>query len=290
MGTERRRVASNLWQAELSEAELADRAATLEALADDPFLRDVALRSIEAMEIRAGDQVLDVGCGSGALLPAFATLVGPTGSVVGLDYAAGMLERARERVNAAALGDRVQLAKGDAVALPFAAASFDAVHIERVLMHLEDPDAAIRELLRVTRPGGVIVAAEPDSDGVRVDHPSDAEGLALVQARDALQFRNASIGLELNRRFALAGIVERRIVPLTAFYDSYDDGMRDGDRIAARELVAEGLLTDARAEAVIEGLIEAERDGVFTWLGTMVIAIGRAPHRLEEVPQRPSEA
>jgi SAM-dependent methyltransferase len=277
MDEDRLHVASDLWQAELGLDEQARLSATLENLADDPFLRDVAARSIEAMEIQPGSQVLDVGCGTGVLLPALAALVGPEGRVVGVDHAVTMLDRARERVDASGFGGVVELVHGDAAALPLPDATFDAVHVERVLMHLDDPDSAIREMRRVARPGARIVAAEPDSGAVRVDHPLDPEGFALISLRDLQQFRQGSIGLELNRRFAAAGIVDRTIVPLTAFIGDYDEVMADGDRIAARELVAEGVLTAERAAAALEYLHEASARGEFSWLGVMVIAIGRAP-------------
>jgi SAM-dependent methyltransferase len=252
-------------------------AATLQDLADDPFLREVAARSLELMELGAGAHVLDVGCGSGVFLPAMSLLVGRSGRVVGLDYATGLLQVARERLVGAQLEDSVELVLGDAAALPFPDATFDAVHVERVLMHLPDPDRAIREMRRVTRPGGRVVAVEPDTAGVRVDHPSDADAYAMIAGRDFAQIRNAAIGLELNRRFARAGLIDRTIVPLTSFETTYDEVMAEGDRIAARALVAEGALTEERAQAAIHALTEASDRGEFSWLGTMVIAVGRAP-------------
>jgi SAM-dependent methyltransferase len=278
---DRRRVASKIWHADLSDEDRDQAAATLQDLADDPFLREVAARSLQLMELGTGAHVLDVGCGSGVLLPAMSSLVGRSGRVVGLDYAPAMLQLASERLMAGGLADSVELVLGNADALPFPDATFDAVHVERVLMHLEDPDAAIREMRRVARPGGRIVAAEPDSGGVRVDHPLDPEGFALISLRDLQQFRQGSIGLELNRRFAEAGIVDRTIVPLTAFVGDYDEVMADGDRIAAKELVAEGVLAPERAAAALKYLHEASARGEFSWLGTMVIAIGRAPGTAE---------
>jgi len=274
---DRRRVASEVWQPSPDDEARRQMIATLDELAGDPFLQRVAARSLELLHVGPGMRVLDVGCGPGALLPALAQLVGAEGRVVGLDYAAPLLETARERVEAAGVGERVELVAGDAHRLPFADASFDAVHVERVLMHLEDPDAAIREMRRVTRPGGWVVAAEPDSGGVRIDHATDPEGMALISDRDLQQFRNGAIGLELYRRFARAGLVERLAEPMATFMTDYEDVGADGDRIAAAELVAEGAISRERADAVLAELHEATARGEFAWIGIMVVAAGRVP-------------
>ena len=277
MSEDRRRVASEVWQPSPDDDARRQMIATLDELAGDPFLKQVAARSLELLRLQPGMRVLDVGCGPGALLPALAQLVGAEGRVVGLDYAAPLLETARERVEAAGVGERVELVAGDAHRLPFADASFDAVHVERVLMHLEDPDAAIREMRRVTRPGGWVVAAEPDSGGVRIDHATDPEGMALISDRDLQQFRNGAIGLELYRRFARAGLVERLAEPMATFMTDYEDVGADGDRIAAAELVAEGAISRERADAVLAELHEATARGEFAWIGIMVVAAGRVP-------------
>ena len=277
VGKDRNRVASSVWQPAPDDEARRRMVETLDDLAEDPFLRRVAARSLELLHLGPGMRVLDVGCGPGALLSPLAQLVGPDGTVVGFDYAAPLLVTARERVDAAGVGERVELIVGDAHRLPFDDASFDAVHVERVLMHLEDPDAAIREMRRVTRPDGWVVAAEPDSGGVRVDHPTDPEGMRIVSDRDLRSFRNGAIGLELNRRFARAGLVDRTIEPMAAFMTSYEDVGAEGDREAAAELVAEGVLSRERADALLATLDELDAAGEFSWIGVMVVAAGRAP-------------
>jgi SAM-dependent methyltransferase len=270
-------IGSGVWQADLSEAERARLEEILERLGGDPLLRRVALRSVELMALAPGSRVLDVGCGTGVLLPALAQAVGRQGSVAGLDYSADLLRTARERVETEGIADIVTLTEGDATKLPFDDASFDAAHTDRVLMHLDDADAAIREMRRVVRPGGWVVAAEPDSLGVRIDHPADPEAMALIADRDLRSFRNPNMGLELNRRFARSGLVDRRIEPMIDFDPSYDPIAAAGDRSAAEALVAEGRISAERAEAAIRYLEQAAARGEYAWLGTMVVAAGRVP-------------
>ena len=163
----------------------------------------------------------------------------------------------------------------DAATLPFPDASFDAAHCERVLMHLAEPRAPLRELRRVLRPGGRVVVAEPDAAGTRMDHPEDPEAMAMIAARDLAGFRQPSIGLELNRHLARAGFGERRVEVLTEFDPTYHPLVAASDRRAAAALVAEGRLTAERAEAAIRYLEAASARGEYAWVGSFMVALGR---------------
>jgi len=270
-------MASNLWSSTLSAEEREHLAGLLEAQNLDPFLRSVARRSLELLRIGPGARVIDVGCGTGVLLPALAELVGSTGKVVGLDYAPDLLVKARDRVREAGFEDVVELVNGDAAHLDFESGSFDAAHVERVLIHLPDADAAIREMGRVVRPGGWVVAAEPDNAGVRIDHASDPEGMALLLTFEMGHLKNPSMGLELNRRFAIAGLRDREIIAMTDFDDAYDEAAAANDRETAATAAAQGILTPERGEAIVLSLLGAAARGEYAWLGTMVIAAGRVP-------------
>lgn len=268
-------MASNLWGSSLSEAEREHLARLLEAQTMDPFLRVVARRSLELLRIGPGARVLDVGCGTGVLLPALAELVGSGGKVVGLDYSPELLVKARERVREAGCEAVVELVEGNAVDLPFEGGAFDAAHVERVLIHVPDADAAIREMRRVVRPGGWVVAAEPDN--FRVDQPNDPEGMALLTAFEMSQMKNPAMGLELNRRFAIAGLEDREIIPMIDFDGTYDEDAAAIDREMAASAAAQGILTAERGEAVVSYLLQAAARGEYSWLGTMVIAAGQVP-------------
>jgi demethylmenaquinone methyltransferase / 2-methoxy-6-polyprenyl-1,4-benzoquinol methylase len=102
-----------------------------------------------------GARVLDVATGTGMVAAELLARVQCT--VVGLDQSAEMLSAARARF----AGDpRVELIEGEAEALPFADASFDALTFTYLLRYVEDPPATIRELARVVRPGGRIASLE----------------------------------------------------------------------------------------------------------------------------------
>ncbi|KAF9631890.1 S-adenosyl-L-methionine-dependent methyltransferase [Lasiodiplodia theobromae] len=121
--------------------------------------------------LRRGMRVLDVGCGPGTITTDLATIVaGPSspssssndsrdGHVIGIDYSVSVLAVARahtERMGVSS--DAVSFQQADAYALPFADGAFDVVHANQVVQHVADPVRAVREMRRVARPDGGIVA------------------------------------------------------------------------------------------------------------------------------------
>jgi SAM-dependent methyltransferase len=120
----------------------------------------VAEHLVDTADLHAGSRVLDVATGSGNAAIAAARL---GCKVVGVDYVPELLERGRQR--AAAEGLDLELLEGDAEALPFPDASFDAVTSVFGSMFAPDHAQAAAELLRVVRPGGTIALASwtPDS-------------------------------------------------------------------------------------------------------------------------------
>jgi SAM-dependent methyltransferase len=113
---------------------------------------------IARADLRPGQRVLDLGIGTGAVAERAAPLVRPGGEVLGVDISPAMLDQARARLAASGLGD-VVLREGRAEALPAPDGHFDAVLASLSLMYAIDRSAAAREIARVLRPGGRLVAA-----------------------------------------------------------------------------------------------------------------------------------
>jgi len=107
---------------------------------------------------KAGDRVVDCATGTGDLALAFKRAVGPQGRVVGTDFNAGMLTTAPEKARQKGLEVEFQVA--DALALPFADASFDIASIAFGIRNVDDPARCLAELARVVCPGGRVVVLE----------------------------------------------------------------------------------------------------------------------------------
>ena len=121
--------------------------------------------------LRAGDEVLDVGCGPGTITLDLAARVHP-GTVTGVDASAEVVAAAEVRRQEAGASN-VLFCVGDVYALDFATARFDVVHAHQVLQHLSDPVAAVAEMGRVLRPAGLLAVRDSDY-GAFAWAPADA--------------------------------------------------------------------------------------------------------------------
>jgi ubiquinone/menaquinone biosynthesis C-methylase UbiE len=107
---------------------------------------------VAGLGLRAGETVLDAGCGTGAVTALLAERVAPGGRVVGVDISSGHLEHARESLRGS--GPAVALAQADLEELPFAAGRFDLVWCSNAVNHLRDPLDAVKTFAGLLAPGG----------------------------------------------------------------------------------------------------------------------------------------
>ena len=146
-------------------------AATLELRGRTPTQTRLRRRFLGFVPIRRGDHVLEVGCGTGVVLRDLAARVGRRGTVVGVDRSRVVLTAARRLCRPEAGAARVTLRAADGARLPFAAGRFDATLAITVLLHLAVPLPVVREMARVTRPGGRVALQDQDFGVVAVAHP-----------------------------------------------------------------------------------------------------------------------
>jgi len=141
-----------------SDHPLAYRLLPLIALGGRPRAR--RRRGRDALGLSAGERVLDLGCGPGVNVPGLAADVGRSGRVVALDYAAGMVDRAREVTREL---PNATVVRGDAARLPFSDGSFDAAYATLAVSAMPEAATAVREARRVLRAGGrfVVLDARP---------------------------------------------------------------------------------------------------------------------------------
>jgi ubiquinone/menaquinone biosynthesis C-methylase UbiE len=167
----------------VSQAEI-DAASAYEALFVPALFGDWAPIVAHAAEIKPGERVLDVACGSGILSREAASHVGATGRVAGVDPSPGMLSVAER------LAPTVEWRRGTAESLPFPDQCFDAVVSQFGLMFFTDRLQALREMLRVLSPQGRLAVAVWDSLDRIPAYASEVallERLAGQRAADALR-------------------------------------------------------------------------------------------------------
>ncbi|WP_433504743.1 methyltransferase domain-containing protein [Pseudonocardia halophobica] len=191
--------------------------AALEAFDRLPLLRELKALAIERTGTGPGSRVLDVGCGFGLETLRLARRVQPGGAVTGVDLSADFVAEGRRRV--AAEGVPVELLRADAQHLPFADASFDVTRIERVLIYLDDPWAALREIVRVTRPGGTVAIIAPDFDTNTVNVPDKVLARAVLAHECDTAVVHGLLARDLRGHLLDLGVRDVRIASRMVVFD-----------------------------------------------------------------------
>ena len=231
----------------------------LDFMNDLPVFRAYKARSWALMAPGDGGHYLDLACGTGFDAIAMARRW-PGARFTGADHSVRFLEVAQAR--GAGMGN-LAFVPASATALPFAAGEFDGARIDRALQHIEGPQAVLAGMARCTRPGGVVVACEPDWASFVLDSGQEAADRALA-ARWVGLFRNPRIGADLPALFPAAGIApevaEVTRLDLTRLAEA--SVVFDLPRLLAGSVTA-GLLSAAEAAAWQAGAEAASAAGRF---------------------------
>lgn len=234
-------------------------------------------KTYELLGATPGAILLDVGCGTGDDAIALAERVGDTGQVVGVDCSTSLIAEARRRVQA---GDRsLTFHVGDVHQLGFADSSFDGCRADRLFMHIEDRQQALREMIRVTRPGGRILVREPDWDTLIVDHPHRDLTRKILQPHFDQAIRHSATGGELYRLFQQAGLTQVTVADtstlvLTNFSTA---NQLYGLEAAATQAEEKMPALGTEISAWISDLQQAEQEGRFFSAVTGFTVLGYKP-------------
>ena len=233
--------------------------------------------------LRPGLDVLDVGCGPGTITLDLARLVAP-GLVTGLDRAAEVIEDA-DRLRRDRGVTNARFVTGDVYALDLDDASVDVVHAHQVLQHLTEPLAAIAEMRRVLRPGGVLAVRDADYPAFAWA-PADPlldRWLEIYLQVTARNGANADAGRRLLGWVHAAGFADPEVTSSTWTFADADSRQWWGglwsDRIQlsslAEQAVAYGLSDTAELLAIAGAWRRwaADPDGFFAVLHGEVVAI-----------------
>ena len=235
------------------------------------FLEDVAALPVVAegfglqlrlLDIKPGDQVLDVGCGIGLQALAMAKLAAPTGKVVGTDISTVMIEIAKSRT--ANSGFSLEFLTADASSQPFQDQSFDAVRTERVLMYVPDTQQTIREFKRLLKPRGRLVIFDFDWDSIVIAHQDKALTRKIIRYASE-SFPNGRIGADLYRQLRNAGFKNVDVKP-SSYSGNNEILLNITKRVYEGILqtgISNGVFTQAEIDNWWEALDEDARAGDF---------------------------
>ncbi|MBI5879733.1 MAG: methyltransferase domain-containing protein [Chloroflexi bacterium] len=160
-------------------------------------------RSFALLDARSGAHFLDIGCGAGDDARALAQIVGMSGRVVGLDSSETMIEEARKRAVGANLP--LEFCVGYTYRLDFADNTFDGCRADRVFQHLDHPQQALTEMVRVVKAGGKIYVFDPDWETLIVD-ASDHALTRRILNHSCDSHRNGWSGRQLVGQFKASGL------------------------------------------------------------------------------------
>jgi SAM-dependent methyltransferase len=234
-------------------------------------------------ELKPGMRLLDVGCGPGSITRGLARRLAP-GEVVGVDLSKETLASARAEAAAGRLSN-VRFEEASVYQLPFPDGSFDVSYAHQVIQHLREPGAALREMLRVVRPGGFVAVRDVDWDTVAY-WPHDPWIDRFMDVHFKAWRRNGGepfMGRRLRPLFNALGVAELRITAAVWCYATPEETAEWGYSYAERlltspmggRMVEYGFATQQDVEAMAAAFRTwADHPDAF-WAFTHVEALGR---------------
>jgi ubiquinone/menaquinone biosynthesis C-methylase UbiE len=249
----------------------------------DPAYLDAAARlvaagkrlSYERMRISPGATVLDVGCGPGSDTIPLAGLVGSDGFVFGIDRDAEMVLEAERRALEAGVGDSVEHRAGDAYELPWRDGTFDAVRCERLFLHLDRPEQATAEMVRVTRPGGRVVLMDTDWGTRSVDTPEVELERRIARVLTERCMANGYSGRRLWGLMKQHSVRDLTVDLIPLHVDSYALWrLLSRMEIAFEEALRTGVMTAVEVARLEDSFREKDEAGTFFASTTVMLVAG----------------
>ena len=226
--------------------------------------------SFDLMNFQPGQQILDVGSGTGSDLVSLAKRVAPGGRVFALDKSSVLLDTARKNVGS--FEDSIEFCQGDVQAMPFQDRQFDACRAERVLQHVASPKKAISEMVRVTKSGGHIMVLDADYETMTLDASDVDVTRAVVKGRTETAL-NGRVGRELWGLCREEGLVDLHSEGFTFICTDYELANQIFELEAHASLLID--FDTERVNAWRQDLAQRGQSGRFFLASTGFLVVGR---------------
>ena len=157
----------------------------LETRGKHPRFVKILQQYLDAMDIDAAGTVLDIGCGTGVVSRGIAGRPGFTGRITGIDLSPALIATGARLAAEEGVAARITFRVGDTRGLDLADGAFDAVIAHTLLSHVSDPLAVVKEIARVTRPGGMIGIFDADFASITFGNADPVKGKVCDEALTA---------------------------------------------------------------------------------------------------------
>jgi ubiquinone/menaquinone biosynthesis C-methylase UbiE len=239
-----------------------------------PYFRRYKQRSYDLLSLTAGLSLLEIGCGIGDDVFRMASRILPDGKVVGVDTSIRMIEIAVSR-NPIQAG--VEFAQADARHLPFKENSFARCRVDRTLQHIQEPQQAIREMVRILQPTGILLAYDNDWGTFSISGTDD-QTTRIIEMLWADAFTNRWIGRYLNRYFLEAGLKNVWVEPSVSVVTDFELADRIYNiRQTVKRAVATDHIDPVTAEGWLSDVQTQSRSGGFLCTLTAITVTGTKP-------------
>ncbi len=237
-----------------------------------PCIRSIKKRALDAMQIKKGDRVLEIGCGHGEDAELLAELVGEKGGVVAVDLSQRMIEEAKRRSRnkniSYLLADVTQLACPDN--------NFSSCHADRFLVSHKDIPASLERIFRLIKPGGRICFTDVDALSIILAPYTKTTQVILDEIIKS--FVNPYIGRQLPEILVNHGLHEVTVIPEVSFTQSFKTLSKIFDFSAiAKKATDYGRLTHAEAQDWFAKMTEAEEKRTFLYSIQLFTVLGYLP-------------
>lgn len=191
---------------ELDDAALERLVARLESRAQDAIFTRLFDKYAAQLHLAPAAQVLEIGCGTGAMVRRLVRRGDFSGTALGVDQSPRFIEAARRFAQEENAGQRIEFRVGDAHHLEFPPATFDAAIAHTVISHVTEPATVLRELARVVRPGGTVVIFDGDYASMTYAVPDPDFGRRMDRALVTASFNNPLVMRDLPRLLPEVGL------------------------------------------------------------------------------------